>query len=292
MRYILTLLCLILPTCCQQPNGDEAKVKSLMGEIKAALISRDASSLEPLLSQDVVIYDISTQETTTGNDKAAHMLVALFSDSNIEDLSITLDTIKAKDSLYHATGKLTLHIPNQKESEVAFSADFEQSENKWQLESLRMLLITPPPSHYSELKELDWLTGSWKSSDSDSAYTTTFSWDLNKNFIDQEFDSLVFGYKQLTGRQYIGWNPVDKQITSWIFDSDGGYGHSNWWYEDGSWYATTSYILHDGRKSSATHIIKMKDKDSYLFSSISRDVEGRVLPNIGPFTIVRTKGVK
>ena len=31
-----------------------------------------------------------------------------------------------------------------------------------------------------------------------------------------------------SGMQIIGWDPVAKQIHSWVFDSDGGYGEGTW----------------------------------------------------------------
>ena len=45
--------------------------------------------------------------------------------------------------------------------------------------------------------------------------------------------------------------------------------------------------LSDGRKATAIQIIKKIDDNSFTFESIGRQVDGELLPNVEPITIVR-----
>lgn len=148
-------------------------------------------------------------------------------------------------------------------------------------------------SHRSEaqdhLRDLSWLIGSWVNKDENITYSSTFTWDKNKNFLVQSFNMEALDTKQLHGQQIIGWDPIRRKVHSWTFDSDGGFGESEWIEQNGDWYATMVFTLPDGRQASATHVYSKVDNDTYTFSSEGRDLDGKILPNIGPFTSIRKR---
>ena len=149
--------------------------------------------------------------------------------------------------------------------------------------------LNPPQSHFEHLKDLDWLVGNWVDNDGNNNVTYHFDWDKNKNFLTQRFIVKIMGNEELSGTQIIGWNPNEKKVVSWTFDSDGGYGQSKWFKEDNSWYISVIFTLPQGGKATATHIIKKIDDNSYTFTSVNREVDGILLPNIGPFKVIRKK---
>ncbi len=146
--------------------------------------------------------------------------------------------------------------------------------------------LTNPSEH---LKELSWLIGNWDN-EGVQDIENSFKWDLNGHFIQQTFklssrdetDETPFTVKQM-----IAWDPVQDRIRSWIFDSDGGFGRSLWLKIDDTWYASTDFITPEGQKASATHMYKKIDDNTFTFSSENRDVDGDILPDIGPFKVVR-----
>lgn len=150
-------------------------------------------------------------------------------------------------------------------------------------------VVNATASNYEHLKELGWLVGSWIDQDENIVVTSDWKWAMNKNFLIQNFSMKVLDHDELQGRQIIGWDPVNARLHSWIFDSDGGFGESDWSKDGDSWFASTVYTLSDGRKASATHIYTKVGDNSYTFASQNRDVDGKVLPNIGPFKIIRNK---
>jgi len=147
----------------------------------------------------------------------------------------------------------------------------------------------PETSRRDQLDQLDWLIGSWTNKTDAAVVNSNFEWDRDKNFIIQHFSMKTDDEPELSGQQIITWDTSENKIRSWVFDSDGGFGQSVWSRQGNSWYAQTVYTLPDGRKASATHIYTRVDNDSYTFASQGRDVDGRMLPDIGPFNAVRER---
>lgn len=139
------------------------------------------------------------------------------------------------------------------------------------------------------LKPLEWLVGNWKDDEKDVNISYSTEWGLNHNFLVQHFESDLGESDEMQGDQVIGWDPIEKKVRSWIFDSEGGFGSSTWIQDGSIWYSSMQYTLSDGKKASAMHIYTKVDNDSYTFSSTNRDMNGELLPDIGPLKIIRTK---
>ncbi len=91
----------------------------------------------------------------------------------------------------------------------------------------------------------------------------------------------------MSGMQLIGWDPAAKQIRSWVFDSDGGFGQGTWTRKDNRWSNQQSGVLPDGRKSSSVNIFTYLDDDTFTLQSINRMVDGELLPNIDEVKITK-----
>lgn len=180
---------------------------------------------------------------------------------------------------------------------------------KWQISSLLLMLLTVGceqqnqkkdlisettqgdsniSSHFEDLKVLGWLAGDWKDDDKDLDITYSTEWSRNQNFLIQHFTAqMEEDADEVEGEQIIGWDPSENKVRSWVFDSDGGFGESTWSQDGDTWYSEMKFTLPDGKKASAIHVYKKLDDNSYTFASTNRDVDGSVLPDIGPFKIIR-----
>ena len=116
-------------------------------------------------------------------------------------------------------------------------------------------MTPPPPSHYEQLKELDWMVGSWIDQDENATIQTDCEWTKNKNFLTRSFAVLVGDQVSMSGMQIIGWDPANKQIRSWVFDSDGAFSEGKWKRKDNRWLIQQVGTLPDGKKSTAVNII-------------------------------------
>ena len=76
-------------------------------------------------------------------------------------------------------------------------------------------------------------------------------------------------------------------IRSWTFDSDGGFGVGRWSNGDGRWTVQTLSVLPDGRRGSSTNVYEIVDKNTVRYRSAGRQVDGELLPSVGPVTVTR-----
>lgn len=86
----------------------------------------------------------------------------------------------------------------------------------------------PAPPAYEALQSLDWLVGSWQDKDQDQTVQTTISWSGDKNFLTCNYKVSGGDGADAQGWQIIGWDAGLRQIRSWIFDSNGGFGQAEW----------------------------------------------------------------
>jgi hypothetical protein len=141
----------------------------------------------------------------------------------------------------------------------------------------------------SPLEELDWMVGQWVDQGEDSTITTKCAWALNRKFLKRSFSVKIEGQLSLEGTQFIGWDPIAKQIRSWTFDSEGGVGEGRWIRDGDRWLVKMSFVLADGERASAVNVITYVDQDTLRWQSISREIAGELLPSIPEVTVVRQK---
>ena len=86
--------------------------------------------------------------------------------------------------------------------------------------------------------------------------------------------------------QRIGWDPLRKQFKAWAFDSEGGYGESNWTPTETGWLIKATSVNSDGTTASATNHIEPTGLDRYVFQSVDRVPGNELLPPV-QVTVVR-----
>lgn len=171
----------------------------------------------------------------------------------------------------------------------AFKAELVKDQGKWLFQEIQQVDIEPEDEgQYAQLKALEWMLGTWEDAVEDvEIKSRTVWWDQYKNYLLQTFSTKIFGQNSLDAQQIIGWDPITKEIRSWIFDTDGGFGSAKWYNKGQSWYADTSYTLPNGRKASAIHIFTKVDDNTFTWASEGRDLDGEILPNIPAIKIVK-----
>ena len=84
----------------------------------------------------------------------------------------------------------------------------------------------------------------------------------------------------MAGMQIIGWDPATKQIRSWVFDSDGGFGEGRVEKKDNRWYVQRPARCRTAKKSSSVNIITYVDDNTFTWQSVNREAGGELLPNV------------
>ncbi len=290
MRFTLSCLALIaLTASCQKESQGEKEIEKAQGAIQMAIAGQDLENLSTLAANDAALINLTTQETIEGRDNIASFLKKQFEQTGKPTaIKTTIDEIDfPEDGKAVENGVMKLTFAPDNVLQIAYKAEFNKVNANWILQRWTQVDIVPPASHYEDLKDLNWLVGKWVNNADDLVYTSSYKWDKSKNFLIQRFTLKVLGHKQLTGKQIIGWDPTNKKIRSWVFDSEGGFGQSNWTKSGESWFQSQIFTLSDGERASATHIITKLDDKSYKFQSVGRDTNGQMMPNVGPFTVIR-----
>lgn len=299
-KITLIALSLVFSTSCEpraeadeeisSVSKDEADIRAQAEAYTDAFNHQDVDKLASFWTPDAVYYNMTTKETIQGRDEIKDYFQGQFDAEGEETLKITIQKVTVKEP-GKATEKGSVELTSTAlpGTQSVFIADLIKENDVWLLKKVDEADIQAPPSHYEQLKELDWIIGNWKSDSESRSLDLTVDWDKNKNFITMNFNTLTLDEVDLEGQQIIGWDPAKERIRSWMFDSDGGFGEGLWSKQDKDWFVTMTFTLPDGRKASATHIYTPVDANSFKFASVDRDVDGKILPDAETVTITKTK---
>jgi uncharacterized protein (TIGR02246 family) len=161
---------------------------------------------------------------------------------------------------------------------------------RWRLGSVRDSPFVPP-TNYNNLKGLEWAVGDWadESGKGDVA-RVSFAWSENQGFLVSHFTTTFKNVAIGGGTQWIGWDPRAKELRSWTFDTDGGFGEGAWANEgNGKWAIKTKLVLPDGKQVAATNVVTRVDADTFTWQSRDRSVDGNALPDTKEIRMKRVK---
>ena len=72
------------------------------------------------------------------------------------------------------------------------------------------------------------MVGDWIDQDEGATNETSVKWSKNRAFLIRSFRLSLGGADPLSGMQVIAWDPAEKHIRSWTYDSRGGFGEESW----------------------------------------------------------------
>jgi uncharacterized protein (TIGR02246 family) len=270
---------------------DEAAIRKSDEAYAEAYNKQDAKALAALWSPEAVYVDPETGEESVGRDAIEKEFTETF--AGLKDAKLEMDVASIKflsPNVAVENGTARVVSPNELPDESTYAALFVKRDGKWLLDRVKEEEPpAPPPSNYENLKDLEWMVGSWIDNDEedDAMVQTDCNWTKNQSFMTRSFAVVVGDQVDMAGLQIIGWDPTAKQIRSWVFDSDGGFAEGKWTRKGDHWLIQQTGTLPDGSKSSAVNIMKRIDDDSFTSRSVQRSVNGDVLPDVEEVTIVR-----
>jgi uncharacterized protein (TIGR02246 family) len=269
--------------------ADEAAIRANVEKYVECYNRRDSKTMASMWSPEAVYIDDETGEGVVGRDAIAKELDEAFAGAEDAKLAVQVGSIDfISPNVAVEKGKAEITYAKSPPEKTGYTAVHVKRDGKWLLDRVSETPEpTPPPSNYEHLKELEWMIGSWIDSDDDATIQTDCEWTKNRNFMTRSFAVVIGDEVNRSGMQIIGWDPAAKEIRSWVFDSDGGFSDGKWKRKGDSWIVKQSGTLPDGGKTSAVHIFKKVDNDSFTFQAIDRVADGEMLPNIEEVLIVR-----
>jgi uncharacterized protein (TIGR02246 family) len=267
---------------------DEAAIRKAVESYVAAYNQQDAKALAAMWSPEAVYTNPISGEQVVGREAIEQQFAGIFVDAAGAKLEATTDSVQFISpgvAVEHGTAKVIL--PNETPEESEYTAVYVKRDGQWLLDRVTEEDVLAAPSQYENLKELEWLIGTWIDQDEVNRIETTYSWTKNQNFITCFFTVTVQDRVDMAGLQVIGWDPVAKQIRSWIFDSGGGFGEGLWTKMDNRWSIQATGTLPDGSKSSSVNMITYVDDNTLTWQSVNREAGGEILPNVDEVVAVR-----
>lgn len=224
-----------------------------------------------------------------GRDEIQKAFESAFETNKNDSIEASIDGIRfITPSVALVDGHSTSLQPGEAPSTTSFSLVISKHNKQWLLESVREVDLPTTTTNYEHLKELEWMVGDWEDNAEGVSIQTSCKWTANRSFLTRSYKVTRDDLVALEGTQVIGWDPTTKEIRSWLFDSDGGFGEGKWTRDGNNWTVKLTAVLPDGRSASCTQTIRKLDNDSFMTGMISREIGGEILPNLDEVKVVRS----
>lgn len=271
-----------------EPAGDEAAIRTTVDSYIAAFNKGDAKALADHWSESAVYTNRLTGEEAVGRAAIAEQFAAIFKEKKDLKLDVSIESIRLlSPNVAVEHGRAKLLAPQAEPEEINYTAVYVQQGGQWLLDRVTDGTDEEAPSHYEQLKALEWMVGTWVDEDEEARVETTCNWTKNRNFLTRSYSIVALDQIEMSGMQVIGWDPAAKTIRSWTFDSDGGFAEATWTFNKDRWHIHNKGVLSDGRRASAVNIMRPVDANSFTWQTTERTAGGELLPSIDEVLIVR-----
>ncbi len=272
---------------------DEAALRKMVESYTVAFNQRDAKALAAHWLPEAVYIDPDSGKNIVGRPAIEKHFAEMFKGLKDAKLVVTVESVRfVSPHVAVEQGTATTVGLIKEPDKSRYTAIHIKRDGKWLLDRVTEEEVPTVLSNYEKLKDLEWMIGDWVDDDDDEATTieTNCKWAKNQNFLVRTFSITVRDRLATSGIQIIGWDPSAKQIRSWVFDSDGGFGEGTWTKKGKNWHVYSKGTFANGQKSSEVNIVTYVDKNSFTWQSIDRQAAGQVLPNIDAVPVIRKTG--
>jgi uncharacterized protein (TIGR02246 family) len=293
--WTISVLCAVIFVCgafsasAADSTADKAAIEKAVASYVAAFNAQDAKALAEHWSPEGVYTSRLSGEQIVGRPAIQQEFSALFGEVKKAKLAVSTKSVEfVSPNVALEQGAATVIRPDEKPAKSDYSAVYVRRDGKWLLDRVSEEEEPPaPPSHYEQLKELEWMVGTWIDQGGGEVIKTECKWTRNRNFLTRTFTASIGDHVDITGMQFVGWDAARKQIRSWVFDSDGGLAEGVWSNKGGRWTVKTKATLPNGKTASSTTILRPLGKDTFAWQKVNRSLDGEILPNIDEVVIVR-----
>ena len=307
---VLALGCLVGPNASlarAQTSQDEEAIRAAGTAYQQALARGDGKALAELWTADGDIVD-ENGTVTKGRDtmsivqpvEAAGRPEIRLSDTSLRFLA---PGVAIEDGTVEVMGRgSSLPVTGR------FSATWVRQGDAWKLACLREAR-TSAGAGVERLADLEWMVGDWTVVDTAPAredaagkaiprptIEVTVRWNANRTFLLRDMKIVPAAPPggseppaPLHITQRIGWDPLSRQIRSWVFSSDGGHGEAYWHKDGDAWVARTSAVLPDGSQTSSLNVYTYDGKDRCTWQSLHTHAGSEHLPPVN-MTMTRKPG--
>jgi uncharacterized protein (TIGR02246 family) len=264
-------------------RGDEAGIRQAMQQYTAAFNKGDLDGVMAFWTPDAEFMS-EDGKVVRGRDAIGAQTRRVFAKHKQLSIKLVSKSIRfVKPDVAVQDGVVTLSAQDKSAESGPYTAVWIKSDGRWLMNSVRDLPVAgapPAASNYGALKQLEWLVGAWVSEEGDSRVTLSFQWEHDRNFLRMDQTVTAKGETLLTVTQIIGWDALQQQLRSWVFDSHGGFGESYWTRRGNQWDVNAAGALSDGRPTSSVNVWKYIDDKTLEWQSLDRQLDSQPMPDV------------
>lgn len=261
----------------EEHSGDVAAIRRAAAEYMEAVREGDAERIAELWTAEGDLIDADGQRHN-GRRLARQVARRPDDESELPELKANVDSIRLITSNV-AIEDGAAHVSSDSDGTVVvrYSAIWVKRGGEWRLDGVRESAARPA-THHEHLAGLAWMLGDWVEEGESPAVEMACDWSRDKHFLVRNIRVHVDGHRPLSVTQRIGWDPREKQIRSWTFDSRGGHGDGVWWREDDRWLVEATSVLPDGATASGLNVYAPVDDDTFTWKSSDGELDGQPVP--------------
>jgi uncharacterized protein (TIGR02246 family) len=268
------------PVRAADPDPQEAAVTRTAEAFVEAFEKGDAKAVASFWTPDGDYVDPSGR-VLNGRPAIEKDFANLFTENKGLKLRIEVASLKfpTPDTAVEDGTTAVLAPDGTAPSRARYSNFLVKKDGQWFLASVREAAYVAP-SNYENLRGLEWVIGEWQDENPGGELArVSFEWAPDQNFIVSTRTVETKEGVLDRGTQWIGWDPVTKQIRSWNFEADGGFGEGAWTKDGDKWIIKTTSVLADGSKVTATNVVNPISADSISLQSKEQTLDGKALPD-------------
>jgi uncharacterized protein (TIGR02246 family) len=265
---------------------DEKAIRAMGDAFARSFAAGDAKTVAAMYAQDAELID-ENGDRVQGRPAIEALYTEIFQARPHSTIDIAIDSLRfLSPDVAKEEGHTRVKAAGEAETLRRYTVLYVKQGGHWLYSNVREE-YPRHLAHHEHLKPLDWLVGEWVDQSSDSTVYVSCRWSPNKNFLLRDFTVHVQGRPVMTVNQRIGWDPLTKQIKSWVFDSEGGYGEALWTRKGNQWVVKSRGVLPDGRSASATHVLTSTGPNRARWSSSERSLGDQSITGPSDYVMVR-----
>jgi uncharacterized protein (TIGR02246 family) len=255
----------------EKTAADDKAVRQAMELVAKAFNSGQAREFTARFTENAELVD-ENGTVYTGRAELEKLYAQFFKKFAGAKIQIKIDAIRfiAPNVAIEESSHVVKTKDGSSEARNRYVCVLNRQGNDWLICSAREYPDETSQTPHDRLQPLAWMVGDWVDEDPESVVMLSCRWSKDGNYLLSDYTVQVKGKKVMESTQRIGWEPLRRQLRSWMFDSDGGFSQGAWTQDDKRWVIKTTGVLPDGSTASATFTITPQGKDKFVWKSTDR----------------------
>jgi uncharacterized protein (TIGR02246 family) len=227
-------------------------------------------------------YTTQTGRTFKGRDELEKAFQAFFSENKGAKVRIDSESLRfvTPDVAIEDGTTEVLGSENAPPSRTRYTIVHVKKDGKWLVSSVRDAAALAN-STSDNLRGLEWMLGDWVGkSETGEIENLSVVWSEDQSFIVVTIRTTLRSVAVAGATHWIGWDPIAKNVRSWLFDAGGGFGDGSWAQDGNRWVIKTTSVLPDGKKGTATYQLSQVDPDTITLQATNRTLDGKPIPDV------------